>query len=147
MEQCHSWEANRSSASQEIPHIVWNLKVHYQVRKQPPPAPILSQINPVHASPSDFLKIHFNILPSVPRSSKWSPSNRSPHQNPVCTFPVPDMCHMPCTSYLFFYLITWIICGEDYNPLFSITYRLPCLAHFLDPNYGGGMFLWKVGTR
>jgi len=41
----------------------------------PSPAPILSQINPVHAHPSPPipLKINFNIiLPSTPRSSKWS---------------------------------------------------------------------------
>ena len=28
MEQSPSWEANRFSASQEIPHILWNSKVH-----------------------------------------------------------------------------------------------------------------------
>ena len=37
------------SASQEIPHIVWNLKVHYCFYECPPPVRILSNIDPVHA--------------------------------------------------------------------------------------------------
>ena len=69
MEQSPSWEANWFAASQEIPHISRNLKVHYRTHKRPPPVSILGQPNPVHIPTSHLLEIYPNIIhPSTPRS-------------------------------------------------------------------------------
>jgi len=78
-----------SAASQEIPRILWNQNVHYCIQKCPPPASILSQLDPVHTPTSHFLKIHFNIiLPPTPGSPKWSHSLTFSHQNPVYASPL-----------------------------------------------------------
>jgi hypothetical protein len=49
MEQRPSWAANKSSASQEIPSNLWNRKTQYRIHNSPPPVPIPSQIDPLHA--------------------------------------------------------------------------------------------------
>jgi hypothetical protein len=60
MQQNPSWEADQFSASQEIPRILCNPKVHYRIHNSPSPVLILSHINPVHVSRSYFLKSHYS---------------------------------------------------------------------------------------
>ena len=62
MVQSPSWEANRFAASQEIPRMSRNPKVHYRTHERPPTVPILGQPNPVHIPTSHLLEIRPNII-------------------------------------------------------------------------------------
>jgi len=74
MEQIPPWKSNSRSASQEVPHQLWNPKIHYHVHKSLPPVPILSQMNPFHTFiPCLRRLILVNIvILSRPWSLKWS---------------------------------------------------------------------------
>ena len=96
----HLEQLTRFSASQEIPRIVGNPRVHYRIHKCPPPVPILSQLDPVNNPTSYFLNIHLNIiLPSTPGSPQWSLSLRFPHQKPEYASLLPHKRYMPCPSH------------------------------------------------
>jgi hypothetical protein len=56
MEQSYSSEANSRLASQEIPRLSWNPKVHYRVRRSPPLAHMLN-----HCGKILFMNIYLKI--------------------------------------------------------------------------------------
>ena len=62
MAQSPSWAADWFAASQEIPRISRNPKVHYRTHMRPPPVSILGQPNLVHIPTSHLLEIHPNII-------------------------------------------------------------------------------------
>ena len=137
MVQSPSWEANWFAASQEIPRISWNPKVHYRTHKRPPPIPILGQTNPVHIPTSHLLEIHPNIIhPSTPRSPQWSLSLRFPHQDLYT--PLSSPIRATCPAHLILLdFITRTILGEEYRSLSSSLCSLlhsPVTSSLLGPN-------------
>jgi hypothetical protein len=63
MEQSPAWKADSLLASQEISRNSWNFKIHHRVHKSQ--LLFLWRNTPVHALPTDFLEIHFNIILQV----------------------------------------------------------------------------------
>jgi len=94
LHEAESFLRSHYSPSQEISHLLWNLKVHYHVHKNLLLTHILSQMNPVHMLPPYFHKFHSDIIPSTPRSSKWSHRFTFYNQNTVCISPLYHACYM-----------------------------------------------------
>ena len=117
--QSPSWEANWFAASQEIPRISRNLKVHYRTHMCPPTFSILGQPNPVHIPTSHLLEIRPNIIyPSTPRSPQWSRSFRFPHQDTI--HPLFSPIRATCPAHLILLdFITRTILGEQYKTFSS----------------------------
>jgi len=112
------WEANRFSASQEFPCILWDPKVHYRIHKCPPTVPILSQLDPVHNPTSQSRSIlifssHLRLgLPSAFRPSGF----------PTKTLYTPLLSPIRATSPTHLILLDFItrtIFGEQYRSLSS----------------------------
>ena len=88
------WKTNRFAASQEIPRILWNPKVHYRIQKWSPP--LLSWASSIQSIPPHptswrsilLLSSHLGL-----ESPKWSLNFRFSHENPVTPFLSPYGLH------------------------------------------------------
>jgi hypothetical protein len=113
IEQRPSWEVDSPLVSQGIPHIFWNLKVHYCVQKSLPVIPILNQMNPVCS-----ITLHPLIL-HLPLPSSLFPSNFLTQT--VYTFLITFMCAACSSHFILLDLINLTISGE-YNILWSSSF-------------------------
>ena len=143
MVQSPSWEANWFAASQEIPRISWNPKVHYRTHKRPPPVSIVGQPNPVHIPTSHLLEIHPNIIhPSTPRSPQWFFPSGFPTKTLYAPSPPPYAPHALPIS--FFSILSpaqyWVRSTDHIAPRYAVSsippsYRNPywCYIHVVLP--------------
>ena len=68
-EQSPSWEANRFSANQEIPRILWNPKLHYRIHNSPLPVPV--------SNPVQSMLLHITSSCVIRNWKTWSYRNTS----------------------------------------------------------------------
>ena len=124
-------------ANQEIPCILWNLKVYYHTHKRLPPVPILSQLHPVPTTPSHFRR---SILILSSHLCLGLPNSLFPSGFPTKTLYVTLLSPIraTCVAHLILlYLITRMIFGEGYRLLSSSLCSLlhsPVIPTFLGPN-------------
>jgi hypothetical protein len=114
MQQSPSWEANCFAASQEIPSILWNPRVHYCIHKCPPPVSILIQLNPIHTPHPTFwtsiliLPLHLSMVSPVVSIPQVSPTE--PYTRLFLPHPRYILAHLILID-----VITNTILGEEYR--------------------------------
>lgn len=89
-----------------VPELVKIFPALYRARfslqhsQQPTTCPCPEPNQSLLCRPFHSLKVCFDfILPSTPKSAKWSLSFKSPHQDTMCTFPLLHKCPMSRTSH------------------------------------------------
>ena len=137
MVQSPSWAANWFAASQEIPRISWNSKVHYRTHKRLPPVSILGQPNPAHIPTSHLLEIHPNIIHPL-RLGHLSGLLPSGFPTKTLYTPLSSSIRATCPARLILLVfITRTILGEEYksfsSPLCNLLHS-PVTSSLLGPN-------------
>jgi hypothetical protein len=132
-----SSDASSSPASQEISRTSWKSKVHCLVHNSSSLVRIPSHINPLHALPSYFLQLRFNIIIlSMPWSFKWSLFLRFPDRKSLCIPLGPHTCHTSRQSHSPWFG-TRIIFGKQHRSWRSSLCSLlqcPVTSALSDPN-------------
>jgi hypothetical protein len=136
MDQSRSWEANRSSATQEISRILWNVEVYYRIRKSPPFVPVLSQIDPIHVS-HPTSRIYVFVSSSHLRLGL--PSGFFPLDHPTKTLYAPFLAVMratfPAHPSLFTLSPKWYsVRSTEHKAPCYVVFSTPLLPHPLGPN-------------
>ena len=126
--QSPPWAANWFAASQEIPRISRNPKVHYRTHMRPPPVSNLGQANPFHIPTSHLLEIRPNnifltsgLLPSgFPTKTLYTPSPHpyAPHAQPISFFSI-----LSPAQY-------WVSSTNHLAPRYAISSIPPLPRHF-----------------
>ena len=121
LEQIPSWESNRTSVKKFcIFYRLWCITAFTRARHL-----FLVQINTVSGFPSHFFKINFDtILPSMPKSSKWSRS----HMFPIKTLYGPFLfsTRATCPAHIILVPITqYLLSATDYKAPRYVVFSTP----------------------
>jgi hypothetical protein len=101
MEQSSSSETGNLSATQEFTKILRNPKARYHFHNSSPLDRVVSQMNPVHTTPSWFSAVHLSIFLRLAVPSGVFPSACF-HQEPICIPLLPVRATCPVHIFLLY---------------------------------------------